>query len=121
LAGEHGLPVLYHGVVTPEDVRRFPETNFVAAHGLCQTAKYALAECPNFYVDTAYSQNTPRECAEAVRILGPDRIVWASDAPLADFAQRLGIILDADISEDDKRQILGRNALRLLNMSPACR
>jgi len=63
-----------------------------------------------------WEQNTPRECAEAIRPLGPDRIVWASDAPLDDFAQRLGIILDADLSDDDRRKILGRNALRLLNM-----
>jgi uncharacterized protein len=114
LAGEHRVPVLYHGVVTADDVRRFPETIFVAAHGLCGTAKFALAERPNFYVDTAYSQNTPRECAEAIRLLGRDRIVWGSDAPLDDFAQRLGIILDADLSDDDRKQILGGNALRLL-------
>lgn len=114
------LPILFHGIVTENDMRNFPETVFVRAHGLCDikgtATKQRLAEYPNLYVDTCHTQNTVWEAEETVSILGPDRVLWGTDAPLDDFAQRLGIILSLGISDGDKAKILGGNAIRLLGL-----
>lgn len=121
LAARHRVPVLYHGVVTEDDIKAFPETTFVMAHGLCgikgERDKRRLAGYPNLYLDTALTQNVPWESAETLRIFGPERLLWGTDAPLDDFAQRLGIILDLPMSDDDRRLIFGGNALRLLGLS----
>jgi predicted TIM-barrel fold metal-dependent hydrolase len=118
LAAEFRLPILYHGVVTEEDIRHHPATTFVTAHGLCgaggERAKRRLAALPNLLLETSLTRNTLWEAEETVRIFGPRRILWGSDAPLADFAHRLGIILDLDVPDEDKLAILGGNARRLL-------
>lgn len=121
LAAEHRLPILYHGIVTEDDVRDFPETTFVMAHGMCglqgRSTKERFAAYPNLYVDTPYTQNTVLETLETVQILGAGRILWGTDAPLDDFAHRLGVILDLPISEEEKLQIFGGNARRLLGLT----
>jgi len=120
LAAEHRLPVLYHGIVTEDDIRNFPQTTFVMAHGMCgikgRSAKERFAAYPNLYLDTPLTQNTVLEALESVRIFGADRILWGTDAPLDDFAHRLGVILDLPISEEEKLQIFGGNARQLLGL-----
>lgn len=120
LAAEYRLPILYHGVVTEADVRNFPETTFVMAHGMCglkgRSTKERFAAYPNFYVDTPVTQNTVLEALETVQVMGTDRILWGTDAPLDDFAHRLGVILDLPISEAEKLAIFGGNARRLLGI-----
>jgi len=118
LAAELRMPILYHGVVTEDDLRRHPATTFVMAHGLCgingEPAKRRFAAYPNLRLETCLTQNTLWEAEETVRIFGARRILWGSDAPLSDFAHRLGIVLDLDMTEEDKRAILGGNARELL-------
>lgn len=118
MAAEHRLPILYHGVVTEHDIQSFPETIFILAHGTSmlkgEAIKQRFAGYPNFYIDCAASQNTCWECAENLRIFGAERILWGTDAPLLDFAHGLGIIIDLPMREEERRLILGGNALRLL-------
>ena len=47
---------------------------------------------------------------------GAARVLFGSDIPLMDPRPQLGKILTADIGHDDKRQILGNNARRLLHL-----
>jgi predicted TIM-barrel fold metal-dependent hydrolase len=121
LAAAQRLPVLYHGIVTEDDIRKHPATVFIHAHGFCglkgEAVKRRMARFPNVYLDTAYTQNTVWEAEESVRIFGPTRIVWGTDAPLDDFAQRFGIILDLPIGDAEKGAILGGNARRLLGLN----
>lgn len=117
-AADHHLPVLYHGIVTESDIKNFPDTTFVHAHGMCgiagRRAKERLAAYTNLYVDTPFTQNTVTEALESVRIFGADRILWGTDAPLDDFAHRLGVILELPIPDEDKLKIFGGNARRVL-------
>lgn len=112
-----GLPVLFHGVVTDEDVRRHRDTVFVMAHGIGNPERVRrLADRPNLYADTSWSQASPRSLLDLVRLVGPDRIVWGSDAPLADFAQRLAIVLDSGLDELTQLKIVAGNARRILRL-----
>jgi predicted TIM-barrel fold metal-dependent hydrolase len=110
-------PVLYHGVVSEEMIRAWPDVPFVAAHGISDIASMErLARYPNFHVDTASTQNTAGCVDVAVGILGPERVLWGTDAPFDDFAQRLGVVLDSRLDERAVRQVLGLNAARLLGL-----
>ena len=52
-----------------------------------------------------------------VEVAGPDRIVYGSDMPLFDARQEVGKVVTADISDEDKRKILGLNAIKLLGLA----
>ena len=47
---------------------------------------------------------------------GEDRVLFGSDMPLLDGAQQIAKIVQAGISAEDKRKILGLNAKRLLKL-----
>lgn len=117
VVAQRRMPLLYHGVVSEAMVRDWPDISFVAAHGVASIPSMErLADCPNFHVDTPASSNLAWCIREAAAILGTDRILWGTDAPLADFAQRLGVVLDSGLPDDDLRKILGLNAARLLRL-----
>jgi predicted TIM-barrel fold metal-dependent hydrolase len=50
----------------------------------------------------------------AVRELGPERVLFGSDAPGRSFASQLAKVYGAEIPDDAKRLILGANLKRLL-------
>ncbi len=101
----------------------FPELRVIVAHmgGNYHYEALILAEKhPNIYLDTAYlpffckrllPPVTPAELIErAVRILGPERILYAYEglAP--------SVVRDLAIPEEAKRLILGANAARLFGL-----
>ena len=117
IAAEHGAPILAHGVVTDDDIRNHPDTIFISAHSLCaHDRQKALADCGNFYLDTAWTQNKAGSVDRAAAIVGAERILWGTDAPLDDFAQRIGVVLDSEVSEEDKKKVLGGNSVRLFGI-----
>lgn len=114
---ERRTPVLFHGIVTEAMIRAWPDVPFVEAHGTGQVAHMEhLAKYPNYYVDTAWTQNPAWCITTAVSLLGEDRVIWGTDAPLDDFAQRWGVVLDSGLSIEGMRKILGQNAARLLQL-----
>ncbi len=120
LLSERRAPVLYHGVVTEEMIRAWPDIPFVCAHGVGSLENMErLAKYPNFHVDTSWTQSPSWAVRAAVDILGADRVLWGTDAPLVDFSQRLGIVLDGGLSEKEIRLVLGLNAARLLRLPEA--
>ena len=50
--------------------------------------------------------------------VGGDRVLFGSDMPLIDGKFGVGRIVTADISDEDKKKILGLNAMKLLNIQP---
>jgi predicted TIM-barrel fold metal-dependent hydrolase len=50
----------------------------------------------------------------AVRELGADRVIFGSDSGGRSIASQLGKVMGADISEADRRLVLGENLKRLL-------
>lgn len=70
----------------------------------------------NVAVETSYSSH-PRRIAQAVNILGSDRVVFGSDMPLGVSGFELVKIQMSPISDSDKEKILSLNARRLLGFS----
>ncbi len=50
-----------------------------------------------------------------VKELGSERVLYGSDAPMRDPFPQFGWVVYADISEEDKKNILGRNMQRILS------
>lgn len=59
---------------------------------------------------------TPREFSELVCAHGAHRVLFGTDAPLADIAGEIYAIRSLDLASSDKEQVLWRNAIRLLRL-----
>lgn len=132
-ARRHGVPVLHHawykatGYVynesTPADIRdlalRYPDVPIIMAHlnGCGVRGVLDIKDLPNVYIDTSGSQPDAGFTEFAVAELGAARVLFGSDAPIRDYTVQLAKVQGANISETARRQILGENTARLLNLS----
>ncbi len=125
------VPVLHHAWYKstgktgqesdPSDIahlaRRFPGVSIIMAHltpcGI--RGMLDIQECENVYVDSSGAQPVAGSVEDALRILGPQRILYGSDAPERGFASQLGRIFGADMSTHEREMLLAKNAERLLN------
>ncbi len=125
IAHDLRLPILFHTWgqgsclnELKEISRRYPDTSLLAAHaGAANEAGYiALArECPNIYLDLAFSASWRGLVKRFVDAVGPEQVVWGSDAYFFGQAQQLGKVAGADISDECKKMIFGGNAARILS------
>ena len=123
LAHAHRLPLISHGVGSPDTLRRiardYPGGHYIVAHAgggspsksrdLVQVA----AEEPNVYLDTAASVGYLGDFTEMVRITGANKILYGSDMPWTCATYQLGRVLLSPITDDAKRRILGENLAEL--------
>ena len=130
LANERELALITHTGMEPAaepkylaDVApRFPRVKFVAGHSgnIASQRRQAIEvakQYPNIYLETCSSFRTPGVIEQLVKEARSDRILFGSDIPVMDPRCQIGKIITADISDDDKRLILGQNAKRLLNLA----
>jgi predicted TIM-barrel fold metal-dependent hydrolase len=129
-AAELGLPVLQHtwfkttGNLPTESepkhlvelAQRHPQTNFIMAHagGDWERGLRTIRYTPNIHADTCGNDPEVGFTELAVKLLGPERLIFGSDATGRSFASQLAKVLGGDISDDDKRLILAENLLRLM-------
>jgi len=110
------------GESTPADLailaRRYPEQKFICAHagGEWERGIRAVRSHVNVLVETSGFDATAGFIEMAVRELGSRRIVFGSHLPSRSLGTELAKIIGADISEQDRRLILGENFRRLLAM-----
>jgi predicted TIM-barrel fold metal-dependent hydrolase len=108
------------GESSPEDLvtlsRRFPDTPLVCGHagGDWERGIRIVRDHPKISIDLAGSDPTAGFVEMAVRELGADRVLYGSDAGGRSFASQLAKVLGAELTEDDRRAILGGNLRRLL-------
>ena len=98
---------------------RFPDINFLLAHsGASWTAarsQTALAkEFPNVFLEITYTSVLEGVIEYMVHEVGSERVLYGSDAPMRDPCPQFGWVAFADLSEEEKRNILGRNMARIL-------
>lgn len=132
-----GLPVLFHAgydPLSPDKVHGkpkafaqvhndFPNLTMILAHlgGMYrweQVERYIAGTDGEVYLDISFTAGEiGRKILE--RIInkhGADRILMASDCPWDSPANEISMIKKLDISEDDKKKILYKNAARLLKI-----
>ena len=95
------------GVHMANIARRYPEATFIMGHigggGDWQWAIKAIADCPNVFADIGGSIHDRPLIEESVRYLGAERMLFATDGM---WSSSVSKILDAEISEKDKKTIL---------------
>jgi len=98
----------------------FPDVPVVMAHMgfvdvIYNDAAINMAKrAPNLYLETC-GVSAEGKVALAVREIGASRVIHGSDMPFHNPAFDMARIQYADISEEDKKLILGENAQRLLD------
>lgn len=108
------------GASTPSELAevaaKFPEQKFICAHagGEWQRGIRAVQNSPNILVETSGFDASAGFIEMAVRELGPERIVFGSHLPSRSLGTELSKVIAADISEADKRLILGENFRKLI-------
>ncbi len=124
-ANEHHLPVLVHtwsGSIF-DDVddlivvaKRYPAAVFFIGHSFANPAHAAkMAEvCDNAYFELTSIPGQYGVIEEMVRTIGSNRIIFGTDMPWFDEFQHIGGVLAADISDEDKENILYKNIENLL-------
>lgn len=75
------------------------------------------AHHPNVFLECSYIPH-PRRLAEAVDVIGPEKILFGSDYPWGarDISWEKTKVTAAQISNDDKKKILAENAKKLLSL-----
>jgi len=128
-ANDRKLPLLWHTGIehaswpkyAADVAPKYPDANFVLGHsGNCPPARRQALDVakdhPNVYLETCSTFRTPGAIEELVEEGGADRVIFGSDIPLMDPRTQLGKIITADISDEDKRLVIGGNAKRLLGL-----
>ena len=97
----------------------YPKIKWVLAHAAggadpdsVQTAK----ELPNIWLETCGSPTLLHGISFAVNNGLADKILFGSDMPLFDYRHQIAKVTTIDASEEDKKKILGLNAIKLLDL-----
>jgi predicted TIM-barrel fold metal-dependent hydrolase len=97
--------------------RRYPEATIICAHicggGDWEWTLKALRDAPRVYLDTSGSVIDEGVIEMGVRTIGADRLLFACDLSMT---ASVGRIRGADISDADRRRILGGNMQRILSL-----
>lgn len=126
-AEEKGYPVLIH-VWGLDDVMKvdklagqYPNAKFIMGHAGAEIPAMAyavdvVARCANAYVDLALSMVYEGNVEWLVREMGSHKVLYGSDMPFFDPRPAFGRVVMADMSDEDKRNVLGLNMKRLLGV-----
>lgn len=125
-ANEHRLYGLLHtapnvgGIAAVRDLaRRFPEVTFLVAHtggswSLARQVAEVAADFPNVMAELTLTSAINRIVEWLCAHLGPERVLFGTDAPMRDPRPQLGWCVHTALPEEQKRLILGRNFARIL-------
>ncbi|MBT3285705.1 MAG: amidohydrolase family protein [Victivallales bacterium] len=134
-ASQEDLPVLIHTWNRTDDnlpgefdsaafaslARRHPNTRFVAAHAGAnwRQARGLYADLPNVWVDICGGYPQRGMVEDLVAELGPERVLYGSDALGRSFASQIAKVEFADVPTDVRERVLWRNAAELLQLDEA--
>lgn len=101
--------------------KRFPKLEVLAAHlGGYRTwdKSFMLAELDNIWFDTSSAlwAMSPEKASILIRELGPSRVMFGTDYPVAYASSELERFFALDLDETERRVILYDNAARFLGL-----
>ncbi len=110
------LPDESHPGHVAELAARHPDVAFISAHSGNDWERgiRGVRAVPNVYTEVSGFDPTAGVVEMAVRELGAERVIYGSDAGGRSYASQLSKVLSADLSESQRRLILGGNIERLL-------
>ena len=132
-ADERGLPVLSHtwggsGFDGAENVRRvaqrYERVQLLLGHSLnnhWEEAADIANELPNTWLELTSVLGVRGVLELFCGQTGSDRLLYGTDLPWFDEHQAIGSVLSADITDEDRHNILHRNAERLLGLGEIIR
>jgi predicted TIM-barrel fold metal-dependent hydrolase len=96
--------------------RRYPELPVIAAHAGADAWREAIreaAQTPNLYLDFCVSSPEPSRIERALAALGPEQVMFGTDATLFDPQYMISCFQEADIAAQDLPLVMGGNAARV--------
>jgi hypothetical protein len=125
ICNERRRPLLLHTWAeeeTFEAVReiaeRYPEIAILLAHAAVMREQDYVELARDYeqvYLDPTMSSTPRRLWERLVEAVGPEKLVWGSDAWFFSATPQLGKLAGAKISEEAKRTILGGTATKILD------
>jgi hypothetical protein len=125
-ANEHGLLVLSHSwgqsdtdgpKLFPKVVGKYPNVTFLLGHsgyGEWDAAFAVAREFPNTYLELTAASRVSGIITRMVAEVGSEKVVFGTDLPWFDPHYGIGSVCFSRITDEDRRNILYRNAERLL-------
>ena len=108
----------YNGVANLERVAaRYPDITFVcghAFHGRWREGIQMARDYPNLYMELTAVADDRGAIEMLCEGLGSHRVLFGVDQPWFSYHHGIGAVLSADISDEDRLNILTRNGQRLL-------
>ncbi|NOZ24248.1 MAG: amidohydrolase family protein [Planctomycetes bacterium] len=107
---------------TPDDMatlaQKFPNAKLIFGHagGDWEYGIKAIRRYPNVLIETAGGNPEAGFVEMAVREVGAERVVYGSDAAGRSYASQIAKVYGADISEDERVLILGKNMQKVLKL-----
>jgi predicted TIM-barrel fold metal-dependent hydrolase len=126
-AEEKGYPLLIHvwGLDAVKAVDRlagqYPNAKFIMGHGGAEIEAMTHAidvvnRRDNTYIDLALSMVYEGNVEWLVKEMGSYKVLYGSDMPFLDPRPAFGRVVMADISDEDKKNILGLNIKKILGI-----
>ncbi len=125
-ANDHHLPVLCHtwggsafdGAENVRAVaRRYPNVRLILGHSIhdqWDKAVQLAKDFPNVYLELTAVLDDRGVLEYFVEEVGSERILFGTDLPWFSTFHAIGCILDAEITDEDRKNIFYRNGQRLL-------
>ncbi|MCX7592104.1 MAG: amidohydrolase family protein [Kiritimatiellae bacterium] len=121
LVARYGLPITFHtwtgdGTAAVDIAKRFPSVPVIWFHSLA--ADYPKAaelarDLPNVYLEFVTSTQERGKIELLVQGVGAHRMLFGTDQSLFEPIRPLGAVAEAQISEADRRRILGETARKV--------
>ncbi|MGC9349556.1 MAG: amidohydrolase family protein [Anaerolineae bacterium] len=125
-ADEHELLVLAHTWggsqydgedVVCEAAKRYPNVKFLlghSCHGAWDAAVRLANDFPNIYLELTAVFDDRGTIEKFVHGAGSDRMLFGTDLPWFDPHHAVGVLMNAEITDEDRHNICHRNAEKLL-------
>ncbi|MDZ7270654.1 MAG: amidohydrolase family protein [candidate division KSB1 bacterium] len=98
---------------------RYPNIAFILAHSgtswkVAREHVSLAKQFPNVYLEITLTSVTNGVIEFMVEEIGSERVLYGSDSPMRDPYPQFGWVAYADLPEEDKRNILGKNMQKIL-------